>query len=118
MVQEIKLNLGGKDRKFTFGLLFIGSVLKRLDTNYIDMFGILGEDLIKHSPMLFFESLKNTYRIEKKDLDFTENDIEIWLSNEHFNGLGLINEFEQAFMQSLNNPLPVEEDKKDNVKKK
>lgn len=118
MIQDIKLTLGGKKRKFTFGLLFIGSVLKRLNTNYIDMFNVLGEDLIKHSPMLFFESLKNTYRIEKKDLDFTEDDIEIWLNKEPFNGIGLINEFEQAFTQSLNNPLPVDEDKKDNVKKK
>ena len=120
MTQELKLKLGGKTRKFTFGILFIGQVLKRLKVDYIEMFKVLSDDLVLHFPMLLFESLSNTYKSEEKYIDFTEKDVVKWLNKEPLNGIGLVSDFELAFMQSLNNEVPVENEVEEpkNVKKK
>ena len=118
MIQELKLTLGGKKRKFTFGILFIGSILDRLEVDYLEMFNVLGKNLVKHFPMLIYESLKNTYVSEGKDIDFTEKDIINWLNKEPLNGMNIIRQFEIAFMESLNNPVPNDEVKNDSVKKK
>ena len=118
MIQDIKLKLNGKNHTFSFGILFIGNLIDRLGVNYNEIFTVLGKNMVKNFPLLLFESLKNTYLRDDKDIDFTEKDITNWLNKEPLNGLHLIPTFEQAFIESLNNPTPTDEVESGNVKKK
>jgi len=120
MITEIKLNLGKKDRLFTFGIIFLGEVLERLDTDYNTLLEKVSKNPFKYAPILMYESLRNSYRIEKKDIDFVEDDIVLWLESEDLIGVDVMLSFINAFMGTQENKTPVNEgeDTKDASKKK
>lgn len=119
MITEIKLNLGKKDRLFTFGIIFLGEVLERLDTDYNTLLEKVSKNPFKYAPILMYESLRNSYRIEKKDVDFVEDDIVVWLESEELMGIDVMLSFINAFMGTQENKTPVDEGKDDeNASKK
>ena len=121
MITEIKLNLGKKDRLFTFGIIFLGEVLERLDTDYNTLLEKVSRNPFKYAPILMYESLRNSCRLQKVDVDFVEDDIVVWLEAEDFIGVDVMLSFINAFMGTQENKTPVEEvgsDDKEASKKK
>lgn len=118
MIQEIKLNLGNEERTFSFGIIYLGNVLERLDVDYNTMLEKVSKNPFKYAPILMFESLKNTQNRIGKDVDFTENDIVDWLEKENLLGVDIMLKFINAFMGTQENKTPVNEVDSDNVKKK
>lgn len=120
MIKDIKLKLGGKNRVFSFGLFFIGNVLERLDIDYHTMLEKVSKNPFKYAPILMAESLKNTYSKEKKEVDFTDNDIIEWLEKEDLLGVDSMLKFINAFLGTQENKTPLNEadnDKKVSKKK-
>lgn len=109
MIQDVKLKLGGKQRHFTFGIIFLGEVLDVLDLDYGTMLEKVSKNPFKYSPTLMYKSLENTYRLNKKDVDFTEDDIVNWLEKEDLLGIDKMIAFVQAFMGTQENKTPVED---------
>ena len=119
MIQEIKLKLNGKEREFSFGIIFLGEVLERLDLDYNSMLVKVSKNPFKYAPILMYESLKNTYKKSKLDVDFTEDDIVNWLEKEELMGVDIMLAFINAFMGTQDNKTPVENDvDNEDVKKK
>jgi hypothetical protein len=118
MIKEIKLKLNKKQRTFTFGLIYLGEVLERLDIDYNSLLNKVSKNPFKYAPILMFESLRNTYRINKESVDFTEDDLVNWLEKEDLLGVDLMLKFVHAFMGTNENPTPVEVNNSDDVKKK
>lgn len=118
MIRNIKLKLGGEQRDFSFGIIFLGEVLERLDIDYNTMLNRISKNPFKYSPILMFESLKNTYKKTDKDIDFTENELVEWLEKEDNLGVDEMLKFINAFMGSQENKTPIEESQNGDVKKK
>ena len=118
MQKELILKLGGKERKFTFGLLFIGEVLESLDVDYNTMLNKVMKNPFKYAPILMFESLQNTYRKDKLVYDFTQDDVITWLESEELFGTDSILEFINVFTGTNENKTPIESDGNSDVKKK
>ena len=118
MIQEIKLNLGNEERTFSFGIIYLGNVLERLDVDYNTMLEKVSKNPFKYAPILMFESLKNTQKRIGKDVDFTEDDLVDWLEKENLLGVDIMLKFINAFMGTQENKTPVNEVDSDNVKKK
>ena len=121
MIKDLKLELGGKERHFTFGILFIGEVLERLDIDYNQLLNKAIKNPFKYAPILMYESLKNTYVSKDNVIDFTEKDLVGWLESEDLLGSDKIIKFIQAFLGTNDNKTPekvVEEVEEDSVKKK
>ena len=108
MIQELKQNLGGEERTFTFGLTFLGNVLERLDFDYNELLLKSSKNPFKYAPILMFESLKNTAAKTGDKVDFTEGDLIEWLENEETFGADKIVEFIHVFMGTNENKTPVE----------
>ena len=108
MIQDINLKLGGKKRFFTFGIVYLGNVLEILDVDYGEMLNKVAKNPFKYAPLLMFESLKNTYIKEKKEIDFTESDIIAWLEVEELMGVNLMLSFINAFMGTQENKTPLD----------
>lgn len=120
MKQQIEINLGGKKRKFTFGILFLGNVLERKEFNdFDDLMKKVMTNYIKYTPVLMFESLVNTANKYGKEVDFTERDILNWLDAKPLYGVTEINKFINVFVGATDNKTPLEEtNAKENVSKK
>lgn len=118
MQKELVLKLGGKDRTFTFGLFFIGEVLETLDIDYNTMLNKVVKNPFKYGPILMYESLKNTYKRDKLNIEFSQDDVLIWLENEELFGTDAILEFINVFTGNNENKTPIESNGKESSKKK
>ena len=120
MKQQLKLKLGGKNRLFTFGILFLGNALERVEfEDYNDMLLKVSKNPFKYAPILMYESLLNTYKKQNKEVDFTELDVVNWLDKDYEQGMADMLEFVQVFLGTNENKAPIEDGKQeDNSKKK
>ncbi len=121
MRQQLYLHLGGKKRKFTFGILFLGNLLERNEfEDYNDMLIKVSKNPFKYAPILMFESLVNTCNKESKQVDFNESDVLNWIDKDYLKGSEKMLEFLNVFMGTNENKTPVEEkgDNKEVSKKK
>ena len=122
MKQQIEINLGGRKRKFTFGILFLGNVLERKEfTDFDDLMQKLTANYIKYTPILMYESLVNTCNKFDNEVDFTEKDILNWLDDKPLYGVTEINKFVNVFVGATDNKAPLDdkgETAKENVSKK
>ena len=122
MKQQIEINLGGRKRKFTFGILFLGNVLERKEfTDFDDLMQKLTANYIKYTPILMYESLVNTCNKYDKTIDFTERDVLNWLDDKPLYGVTEINKFVNVFVGATDNKAPLDdkgETAKENVSKK
>ena len=109
MKQQIELDLGGRKRKFTFGILFLGNVLDRKEFDgFDDLIEKLGVNYIKYTPILMYESLVNTCNKFNDAIDFTEIDIINWLDEKPMYGINELNDFVKVFTGSTENKTPLE----------
>ena len=109
MKQQIEINLGGRKRKFTFGILFLGNVLERKEfTDFDDLMQKLTANYIKYTPILMYESLVNTCNKFDNEVDFTEKDILNWLDDKPLYGVTEINKFVNVFVGATDNKTPLE----------
>tara|TARA_R110000868_G_scaffold410990_1_gene701226 strand:+ start:460 stop:834 length:375 start_codon:yes stop_codon:yes gene_type:complete len=124
MKQQIELTLGGKKRKFTFGILMTGNLLERkeFDNDYGYLIQIMSKNPFKFGHIVMFESLVNTCNKYKKEVDFTELDCLQWLEDDYKNGSPALIKFTQTFLGTNENRTPEESDdsqeKKETPKKK
>ena len=109
MIQEIKLNIGEKERVFTFGITFLGEVLERLDIDYNTMLEKVSKNPFKYAPILMEESLRNTEKRIGKDIDFNNEDISLWLEKEDNLGVDIMLKFINSFMGTQENKTPLED---------
>ena len=109
MKQQIELDLGGRKRKFTFGILFLGNVLDRQEFDgFDDLIEKLAVNYIKYTPILMYESLVNTCNKFNDTIDFTEIDIINWLDDKPMYGINELNDFVKVFTGSTENKTPLE----------
>lgn len=118
MKQELRLKLNGQDYTFTFGILFLGEVLERLDLDYNTLLNKVSKNPFKYAPILMEESLKNTANRDGKSIDFNYKDIAKWLEKEETFGVDMMLKFINSFLGTNENPTPTEDVSKDDVKKK
>lgn len=110
MIQEIKLELGGKKRVFTFGLTFLGEVMEKHDPLTLEEIILKAVKFpAKYVPSLMFESLRNTALMNNETVDFTQIDIIKWLEKENSYGADIITEFLTTFLESTDNKTKVED---------
>ena len=108
MIQEIKLKLNGQEYTFSFGILFLGEVLERLDLDYNSLLQKVSKNPFKYAPILMEESLRNTAKRINKNIDFTYTDIANWLEKEESLGVDVMLQFIHAFLGTNENKTPIE----------
>tara|TARA_R110000851_G_C12664310_1_gene521796 strand:+ start:37 stop:393 length:357 start_codon:yes stop_codon:yes gene_type:complete len=118
MIQEIKLKLGSEERRFTFGIIFLGNVLETLELDYNSMLMKVSKNPFKYAPILMTESLNNTARKERLDASFTLDSVVDWLESEDVMGVDIMLKFIHAFIGTNDNPTPTEDSAEGDVKKK
>jgi hypothetical protein len=112
MQQSLEINLGGKNRTFTFGILFLANALERSEfEDYNDMLLKLSKNPFKYAPIMMYESLVNTYKKNKQDIDFTETEIQDWLDEDYADGMNAMLLFINVFMGNTENKTPIEDNK-------
>ncbi len=117
MQTKLKLQLGGKERLFTFGIHLFSELLDDLDMDYSEMLQATSKNIFKYTPIIMYHSLKNTCFLEDKSVDFTIKDIHKWLNEEDDMGVSLLTEFIQVFFGTNDNKTPIEDDGDDDKKK-
>jgi hypothetical protein len=75
MKQQIELKIGGKKRKFTFGVLMTANLLEREEFNedYGYLIQVMSKNPFKFAHIVMYESLVNTCNKYSKEIDFTES---------------------------------------------
>ena len=109
MKQFLDLKLGGKSRRFTFGVVFIGEVLEDLDLDFNELISKMTKNTFKYVPVLMYHSLVNSYLKDNKELDFGKQDLGKWIDLEENLGIDKILEFVNAFIASTNNSVSDDE---------
>lgn len=119
MKQQLELSLGGKKRKFTFGILFLGSVLERDEfEDYNDLLIKTSKNPFKYAPILMYESLVNTANKYNKKVDITQEKIIEYLDKDFEDGVNKMLSFINVFMGNSENKAPIKSDKESTTKKK
>lgn len=104
MIQKIKLELGGKERLFTFGLTFLGEVMEKHEPLTLEEIILKSVKFpAKYVPSLMFESLRNTAIMNGENVDFTQVDIVKWLELEESYGADKITTFLTTFLDTTKN---------------
>jgi hypothetical protein len=117
MKQQIELKLGGKKRKFTFGVLMTANLLEREEFNedYGYLIQVMSKNPFKFAHIVMYESLVNTCNKYSKEIDFTESDCLQWLEDDYTNGSQALIKFTQTFLGTNENKTPqIDEDSEDN----
>tara|TARA_R110000822_G_scaffold9163_4_gene35796 strand:- start:20 stop:394 length:375 start_codon:yes stop_codon:yes gene_type:complete len=113
MKQQIELKLGGKKRKFTFGVLMTANLLEREEFNedYGYLIQVMSKNPFKFAHIVMYESLVNTCNKYSKEIDFTESDCLQWLEDDYANGSQALIKFTQTFLGTNENKTPeIDED--------
>ena len=116
MKQFLDLKLGGENRRFTFGVVFIGEVLEELDIDFNDLISKMSKNTFKYVPILMYHSLVNCYLKERKEQDFDKQDLNNWIDAEENLGIDKILEFVNAFIASTNNNISEENNEAESEK--
>ena len=116
MKQFLDLKLGGENRRFTFGVVFIGEVLEELDIDFNDLISKMSKNTFKYVPILMYHSLVNSYLKERKEQDFDKQDLNNWIDAEENLGIDKILEFVNAFIASTNNNISEENNEAESEK--
>lgn len=116
----VKIEIGGKDRDFSFGLAFFGEALEHFDMDVTELGLKLQNNPFKYQPLIMFISAKHALELQGKEVDFSSSDVVSWIENED-GGIRCekVQQFDKAFAESLmkNVPKENETDSKKKVKK-
>ena len=118
-MNNIKLTIDKREFDFSFGLGFLGELLDELDLSIEDVINKSGKNPFKWIPLLMFHSASYSVSYNGGEVDFTLKDIIKGIENDKKGGV-IVTSFTKAFLSSLNDGLPTEEDsvEDDSVKKK
>ena len=107
MIQELKLKLGGEERTFTFGIIFLGNVLERLDFDYNELLNIdgIGETQVNSVKNFFSNKVNLDVLNQLAEIlvikDVTEDNKNGKLKNKTFMITGKLNGISRAEVKSL-----------------
>ena len=112
-----RINIGGKERGFSFGLGFLGELLEETNLSIEEVGEKMQKNPFKWIPTIMFYSTK--YHDESTDLevDYTKLDIINWI-DEIGIGSDQVTLFMKSFIESLSKGVPVEESKPADTPKK
>jgi hypothetical protein len=115
-MKSIKLNIGGQERIFYFGLGFLGNLLEteKIAMNEID--AKLAENPFKWIPLIMFHSCAFGFRRKNENPLFDAFDVSDWIDEVGMDG-EVVTEFFKAFTQSLTKDVPEDTSKKKVMKK-
>jgi len=107
-----KINLGGKERTFWFGLGFMGRLIKGTNSTWETIREDIAKDPILMIPEMMYHSMYYAYEREGKEIDFTKFDIIDWIDQGGVEAAKAIELFSLAYRESEESGLPVEDKKK------
>lgn len=115
----MEIEIGGKKRKFSFGIRALGNVLKEFDNDihgYLDL--LQSNGFLTVGPTLYHLHAHAAKR-EGKEVDFTVDDVEDWVEqlDGKFHNKDVQNVLAE-FIGTLASYLPEQEENKDDPKKK
>ena len=112
-----KINIGGEERGFSFGLGFLGELLEDTDLTIEEIGEKMQKNPFKWIPTIMYHSVK--YHDESKDIPlvYTKADVVDWIDE-----IGIASEqvtlFMKSFIESLTKGVPNEEPVKEGSAKK
>lgn len=114
----IEFEIGGKLRKFSFGLECLGEVFERLNVDLFSVGTYLLKNPFKATPALLYEAHKSAIEHEGKPVDFTYKDVCNWI-DEVEGGINNknIEEAFRAFLKTIKNHTPKLEEVEGSKKK-
>ena len=77
----VEFELGGKLRKFSFGLECLGNVFERLDVDISTIGHFMLKNPFKATPAILYEAHKSAVEDGEKPVDFTYKDVCNWLDD-------------------------------------
>jgi len=109
-----KLELGGKERTFYFGLGFLGMLIENTSSTLETLEGDIKTNPFKVIPELMFYSLK--YGYVRKDLqpDFNKYDVSDWIDDEGGFESKVVLDFMDGLGESMDPKLPEDKTVKKN----
>ncbi len=116
----IEFEIGGKVRKFNFGLQCMGNSFERLDTDLANIGKVMLTNPFKATPAIFYEAHRAAVEYDGKLVDFSYSEVCKWLDDIDggINNKNIEKGFE-LFLETLKNHLPKTEDVEgDGAKKK
>ena len=109
-MKSIKLNIGGEEREFFFGLGFLGNLLESENLTLQELGIKTTENPYKWTPLIMWYSLAWGYIREGKTIEVKPLDVADWLDD-----LGLQSEvvksFDNALVASLTKDVPTDKKK-------
>lgn len=116
----MEIEIGGKKRKFSFGIRALGNVLKEFDNDIHGYLALLQSNgFLTVGPTLYHLHAHSVKR-EGKEVDFTVEDFEDWVDEleGRFNNKDVQNVLNEFVVTLSSHFLPDHEENKDNPKKK
>lgn len=118
-MNSVQFEIGGKKRKFTFGLGFLGDILHELNINMMELGEMMLSNPYKAVPSILYYS--HAYEVKKSGeiVDFTIYDFNEWI--EQLDGSYQNKEIDAALsvlLESMKKNIPNFDGSKDDSKKK
>lgn len=118
-MNSIKLTINKREIEFHFGLYFLGELLDELDLSFDEINIRLNKNPFKFVPRLMYLSAKYAYTRKGEAIDFNEFKLVDWLEEDGGFTNPNIENFLNAFTNSLSKDVPKEADEKNvDTKKK
>ena len=78
-MRSISIDIGGKQREFSFGIRALGNVLQEFDNDIIKYLELLENNGFLAAPPTLYHLHAHAVNRSGKEVDFTVNDVEDWL---------------------------------------
>lgn len=117
-MNSIVIEIGGKERKFSFGLGFLGELLEHFDMSISELGEKSSKNPFKYEPLIMFVSARYAADLAGDTIDFTLNDFIGWIDDDGgIKGEKML-KFNEAFLKSLTYNVPEQpQENKKKVKK-
>jgi len=118
-MNELKIELGGKERLFSFGLAFLGELLEHFDMDMAELGAKMARNPFKYQPLIMFLSAKHACELNDIEMDFTHSDVISWVEAEPF-GIksDKATKFDACLVESLYKNVPKQDETQDKKKVK
>ena len=112
--KQAKINLGGKERTFYFGLGFLGLFIEKTGVSMDSLQDFMKKNPFKAIPQMMFYSLAYGYVRQDLEPDFNIYVVTEWIDDDGGGDGPAVKEFLDAFNGSMGIKLPVNETVKKN----
>jgi len=109
-----KINLGGKERTFYFGLGFLGLFIEKTGVSMANLEAFMKENPFKAIPQMMFYSLAYGYIREDLEPNFNIYVVTEWIDEQGGADGPAVKEFMDKFNESMDSKLPAVETVKKN----